>query len=176
MLFHIVPKVEEIYIADMIENPPPAGGHDVCVLNQMYEISEAKLVAGKGIVGDRWFGVSEFRLKSGENKSFDHDRHVSLIEKESINKIVDLGFDILPKDLRRNFLTVGISLEGALGKKFKIGNSVILEGTRLCYSCQHIEDYTGKKGIAKVLKNMGGLRARVIQGGTVKKGDRIRLL
>ena len=55
----------------------------------------------------------------------------------------------------------------------ELGN-VVLRGIRLCEPCDHLESLT-VKGIKDGLHHRGGLRAQVVQGGTLRAGDVIRL-
>lgn len=177
MLFAKQPKLLEIYIGKCAgENPPPAGGFPVSILNQMQEQTSVELIKDMGIVGDRWFGVAEFKGRDGKLKSFDHKRQVSLIGIETICKLQEQGFAVTASMLRRNLLTQNITLENLVGRSFQIGEEVILEGTKLCHSCRHIEEYAKMPGIMKALEPMGGLRSKVIQGGMIQKGDKIKLL
>ena len=52
---------------------------------------------------------------------------------------------------------------------------VVLRGLRLCEPCAHLEKLT-VKGVARGLFHRGGLRAQVIKGGVLRKGDAIRPL
>lgn len=160
-------RLLSIFIADICgPDPPPAGGHGE--INPMRQVEEIEVVSNKGIVGDRWFGVKEFRLKNGELRPFSHPRQISLISLDSINEIKE-SIDIEAIHLRRNLLIEGISLEDKVGKIIRIGE-VILKGSGLCRSCKHIEDVT-QPGVKDALFRIGGLRAEVIKGGTLKAGD-----
>jgi len=153
-------------------NPPPAGGWGHKNVNKMISIDEAELVAGAGIVGDRWFGVKEYKLKGGATEKFRKNREISLIGIEQVN---ELGkYKIKPIMLRRNLLTRGIVLKELVGKVFKVG-SVELRCEELCQPCKHIERYTNSPGLIKSLFNKGGVRASVLAGGTIKIGDEICL-
>jgi MOSC domain-containing protein YiiM len=50
---------------------------------------------------------------------------------------------------------------------------VLLRGTRLCEPCRHLEDLT-QKGVLSGLVHRGGLRARILNEGTIHVGDVIR--
>lgn len=162
-------KLLSIFIAPLCGPfPPPAGGYGK--VNLMKEVNEVEAVEDRGLKGDRWFDVKEFRLPNGNLKPFSHERQVSLISIDAIKKLQET-LDIEAIQLRRNLLVEGITLEDKVGKLIQIGD-VILEGTGLCHSCKHIEDVT-VPGVQKILYDRGGLRAKVVQGGILKKGDKI---
>ena len=81
------------------------------------EVSSIKVLANKGIVGDRHF--KEFN---------DPYCQLSLIESENIDYYnVKYGLNIRYVDFRRNIVTQGISLNDLIGKKLLIGK-VEVEG------------------------------------------------
>ena len=57
-------------------------------------------------------------------------------------------------------------------RTFRVG-SVVIEGLELCEPCGHLEKLT-LPGVRKALIHRGGLRARIVEGGTLKVGDRVR--
>ncbi len=58
-----------------------------------------------------------------------------------------------------------------IGKRFRMGE-VVCEGIRICEPCTYLEKLTGKR-VMRPLVHKGGLRARIVSGGTVRIGDRI---
>ena len=42
-------------------------------------------------------------------------------------------------------------------------------------ACVHLDELTGKK-VMKALVHTGGLRARIVQGGTIRVGDTIEAI
>jgi len=76
---------------------------------------------------------------------------------------------------RRNVLVSGINLLALVNQQFKIGDEVILEGTGQCHPCSRMEENFGAGGY-NAMRGLGGLTARVIQGGTIKIGDKIELI
>ena len=161
-----------IYIAALCGPvPPPAGGHGKT--NPMVSVEEVEAVKDKGLIGDRWFDVKQFRFQNGKLKDFSHPRQVSLISSKAIVKLKK-KFDIEAIDLRRNLLVGGVEFEDCIGKKFSIGE-VVLEGTGLCRACKHIDDVTFP-GVKDILKDFGGLRAKVLKSGTIQCGDLLCLI
>ena len=129
-------------------------------------IDSVEAVAGKGLEGDRYFG----RIKKGQPKP--HDA-ATLIEAETIEALMADGMALSPGETRRNITTRGIHLNALVGRRFTVGDAVF-EGYELCDPCRHLEKRTGKKLMA-ALENRGGLRAYVIQSGTIHIGDTIEV-
>lgn len=125
----------------------------------MQLVDTIELVAGSGLVGDRY-----------ANKP---SQEVTLIEQEALEAARrDCNLEMTHAESRRNLLTSGVPLNHLVGRQFSVG-SAVLEGVELCEPCSHLERLTGKK-VIKPLLHRGGLRARVIQGGTIQPGDEIR--
>jgi hypothetical protein len=169
-----IPFLKSIFIAKPAgPNPPPAGGY--CVVNPMESLNSVELIANKGIIGDRFFDVSYFKLGE-KNIQFPTCRNVSLINIENIDKInLENNLKLEEKDLRRNLILKNIKVELLLGRKFRIGGVEFL-GVDLCKSCKHIEEVTNIKNLAKFLHPIGGLRAKVLCDGRISVGDKICLM
>ncbi len=148
-------KLVAIYVA------PGAGG-------EMQGVSQVKAVAGKGLEGDRYFKGSGTFAEPGNP-----DREVTLIEREAI-AAAEKEYDVaLPEqDARRNLITEGVPLNHLVERTFQVGE-VTLRGIRLCEPCGHLEKLT-VKGIRKALVHRGGLRAQIVESGTLKIGDPVR--
>ncbi len=127
-------------------------------------------MAGRGIVGDRYFD------RAGTFSDWPHDHEFTLVEAEAIEAVAtEYGLTLEPGETRRNVTTRGIALNALIGKQFRIGETVVCEGTRLCHPCAHLEVVTGKGGLARLLANRGGLRAHILVGGTIRPGDTIEV-
>jgi MOSC domain-containing protein YiiM len=135
----------------------------------MQPADEIEAITGQGLRGDR------YAQKSGTftRGEIEPSQQVTLIESEAIEAAVrDAKLDITHLDTRRNLLTEGVPLNHLVGKTFTVG-SVTLRGVKLCEPCGHLEKLTCA-GIEKTLLHRGGLRAEVVQGGTLRVGDTIR--
>ena len=129
------------------------------------EISEIKVLSGKGILGDRHFNDHE-----------DHKGQITLIEKENIDYYNNKYKSNIPyTDFRRNIVTEGIELNSLLKKEIEIGTTKILP-YELCKPCLHLEQMVSGKGIIKEFLRRGGLRCEVLVSGKVKIGDKIKIL
>lgn len=151
-------KIEAIYIGSETGKPLQA-------------MDEVITIAGVGIDGDRYAN------KDGTfNQSEDDEAtQVTLIEGEAIDAALDeFGEDFREGRSRRNLVTRGIRLNDLVQQRFQVGEAV-LEGAQLCHPCSHLSKLTATDS-RKSLKNRGGLRTIVIQGGVIRVGDRIKVL
>lgn len=123
------------------------------------EVVEA--VAGRGLEGDRYYeGRGTF---SGPG----HGYQLTLVEAEVLDSI-DLPWD----QARRNIVTRGIALNSLVGHRFKVG-AVECIGRRLAEPCAHLEKLS-RPGLLRPLVHRGGLRADILEGGSITIGDQIR--
>ncbi|MFO3797519.1 MAG: MOSC domain-containing protein, partial [Anaerolineales bacterium] len=79
-----------------------------------------------------------------------------------------------PIESRRNIATRGVALNHLVGRRFRLGEAVLL-GIQLCEPCGYLEQKTGK-AVRAGLVHRGGLRARVLEGGLIRPGDTIQVL
>ncbi|PCJ38375.1 MAG: sulfurase [Cellvibrionales bacterium] len=143
-------KVEHLFIADKATK----------VLQSQTTVVA---VVGRGLEGDRYF------YRRG---SFSHwpgrGREVTLIESEVLTSL-PAGCAISASQARRNIVTSGVRLNALVGQYFQLGE-VVLYGVRLCDPCAHLDKLT-RPGVMAALVGKGGLRADVIEGGTICSGD-----
>ena len=78
---------------------------------------------------------------------------------------------VAPATLRRNLVVSGIPLAALRGRRFRIGD-VLLEGTDACDPCSRMEAALGPGGY-NAMRGMGGLCARILEGGTLRRGDAV---
>lgn len=119
----------------------------------------------KGIQGDRYFrSDGSWATKQGSG------RQITLIEVEAIRSAESvLGHEIPLGSSRRNIITEGISLNELVGKEFSVGETRLL-ATRLCDPCKYLGQLTSP-ALSEALKNRGGLRCDILQGGEIRVGD-----
>ena len=134
----------------------------------MEAVAEVRAVPGKGLEGDRYFKkVGTYSNHPGSG------REVTLIEAEAIEALArDLKIQLALGASRRNITTRGVPLSHLVGKRFRVGE-VLLEGTRLCEPCKHLEGLT-QQGVLAGLVHRGGLRTVILEGGTIRVGDAVR--
>ncbi len=135
----------------------------------MLAVESIRVVAGKGIEGDRFFkraGTYEGTGRLGAG------REVTLIEASALRALKEEhGIELAFAETRRNILVEGVALNDLVGREFKVGN-VTLRGMRLCEPCRHLSELTGKP-LVSPLCHRGGLNAQAVTTGTVSKGDRV---
>ena len=148
-------QLEYIYITDRSSQP-------------MQERPEAKLIAGVGIEGDRYATGQGFYSKTPRI-----DRQCTLIEIETLDAILrDHKITVLPGESRRNLTTRGVPLNHLVGREFYVGG-VRLRGERLNVPCKYLEELLDRK-VFNPLLNRSGLNCSIVQGGTIRKGEKIR--
>jgi MOSC domain-containing protein YiiM len=131
----------------------------------MKSITNARVVAGRGLEGDRYFeGVGTYSNNPGSG------REVSLIEGEAIEALArDYGIELSPALVRRNLVTRVVALNHLVGRQFIVG-AVKLRGVRLCDPCAYLEKLS-RPGTLRGLIHRGGLRAEIVTGGMIQVGD-----
>ena len=124
----------------------------------MHAVDMAEATTGHGLSGDR------YASSSGK-------RGITLLQAEHLPVIAALSGHALiaPATLRRNVLVSGIPLVALKGRRFRIGD-VLLEGTDDCDPCSRMEAALGAGGY-NAMRGMGGLCARILEGGSLRLGD-----
>jgi MOSC domain-containing protein YiiM len=116
---------------------------------------------GYGLVGDAHAGSSTHR-------------QVSLLALESIARMNESGFDLKPGDFAENITTRGINLAALpVGTILSIGENVVMEVTQIGKEC-HTACAIRRK-VGDCVMPTEGIFARVVKGGAVTPGDRIKL-
>ncbi|MFC6671329.1 MOSC domain-containing protein [Marinobacterium aestuariivivens] len=130
----------------------------------MRSLDRAELVPGEGILGDRFHG------------RIDSKRQVTLFQAENLAVLASLLHveAVDPGLLRRNLLVRGISLQALGGRCFRIGG-VLLEGAGQCHPCSRMEAALGPGGF-NAMRGIGGLCARILEGGTIRPGDTVTVV
>ena len=124
---------------------------------------EIELTTEGGIVGDHYRGTNG-------------KRQVTLLQREHLAVLSSvLDKPVSPEMLRRNLLVSGINVLALREARFQIGEEVILEGTGACHPCSRMEENLGPGGYNAV-RGHGGITARVLRGGTLRRGDTVRFL
>ena len=102
-------------------------------------------------------------------------RAVTLIQAEHLLAIASIldRESIAPELLRRNIVVAGINLKSLKHRQFQIG-SAILFATGNCAPCSFMDEQLGPGGY-NAMRGHGGITARVVQAGTIRIGDHVRL-
>ncbi|UYZ63720.1 MOSC domain-containing protein [Hymenobacter weizhouensis] len=105
-------------------------------------------------------------------------RQVTLIQHEHLAAVAGfLGLDapMEPGRLRRNLVVSGLNLLALKNRHISIGTEVVLEITGECHPCSRMEEELGPGGY-NAMRGHGGLTARIVQGGTIRVGDEVRVV
>ncbi len=122
-------------------------------------VESVELRENHGIVGDAHAG--------------EWHRQVSLLAKESIDKMRKLGLDVDCGDFAENITTEGIDLPGLpIGTRLTMGET-LLEVTQIGKECHTRCAIYHQAGDCVMPKE--GIFVRVITGGVVRPGDAIEL-
>ena len=126
-------------------------------------LAEANYIADFGLEGD-------WRSRKGRG------RQITLIEAESLERVADiLGLDKIPPGAsRRQVVVRGISLNETVGKKLRVG-PLLIGVHRLCDPCDNMETMIGRGAMA-AMDQLGGICAKVIEGGVLRPGDSISIV
>jgi len=125
-----------------------------------FEHDSVELKSGHGIKDDR-FEFSRYPL--------------TFISEEVIIEVCkSLELEYKPSLFRRNIIISGINLNQLVAKRFVIRNeftkeSVVFEGIGHCAPCTWMNAVM-KKGAYKLMIGRGGLRAKVTNSGSLKRG------
>ncbi len=123
-------------------------------------VTEAECHAGKGIVGDRYYGhKADFK---GQITFF------SAEVADAVRRSLGLKA-IAPSFFRRNVLVERLDLNALIGRRFRLGD-VEFSGSEECRPCYWM-DQAVAPGAYKALIGRGGLRCRILVGGTLAVGE-----
>ena len=119
-------------------------------------VQEATAISGMGLEGDR-------------SCRADNVRQVLLMDKETLDRM-----DLAPGQIKENITTSGVDLTVAkAGHVFFIGDEVTMEVVGDCEPCGKMDAI--RPGLREGLNGRRGMLATVINGGSIKVGDSIRL-
>ncbi|MHC4287659.1 MAG: MOSC domain-containing protein [Planctomycetota bacterium] len=123
-------------------------------------VPEAEVKTDFGIVGDAHGG--------------NWHRQISLLAIESIDKMIEMGADVLPGSFAENITTQGMELLGLpIGSTLRIGNEIELEVTQIGKECHtRCEIY---QQVGDCIMPREGIFTKVIKAGRIKVGDTIEV-
>jgi MOSC domain-containing protein YiiM len=137
----------------------------------MLAVDELDIVAGTGIVGDRYFSASQ--RHAGQN--------ITLIEAEEIEGFnARNGMRLSLTDPRRNVITRNLRLNQLVGLEFTIG-STRFRGVELCEPCATLSSYLAgqvmtKQTFIREFAHRCGLRADILGSGRIRVGDEVAVV
>jgi hypothetical protein len=120
----------------------------------------AEAVSGRGLKGDRYYD------RRGTFSAPGRGYELTLVDADVLDS-VGLPWEAA----RRNIVTTGIALNGLVGRRFKVGDALCI-GRRLAEPCAHLEKLA-RPGLLRPLVHRAGLRADILEGGTIAVGDRV---
>ena len=127
---------------------------------EMAEKKKVECVAGKGIVGDRFFDFKEdFK---GQLTFFSEEVYLDLKERFNVD---DRG----PSVFRRNVVLTGINLNSLIDREFSLGD-VDMKGTEEATPCYWMNQ-AYCEGAEEALRGRGGLRVRILSDGELSQGS-----
>jgi MOSC domain-containing protein YiiM len=132
----------------------------------MRRVSFVEAVAGAGLRGDRYFA---------EDDDHDPPEEITIFSREDVEAAAaESGIDITPGDLRRNIMTAGVDLQGAIGGRLRIGD-VVVDSLEANPPCAHLQRLA-RKALLEPLVDRGGLRGRLVVSGPIEEGDPVEIL
>jgi len=121
--------------------------------------AEGILRAGHGLEGDGHAG--------------DPTRQVSLLARESVQKMREKGLEVGPGDFAENLTTEGMDLVGlTIGDRLELESGALLEITQVGKECHARCAIYYQAGDCVMPRE--GVFARVVRGGSVRPGDELR--
>jgi MOSC domain-containing protein YiiM len=124
----------------------------------MTEVEQITCIAGKGIVGDRYFGFRD--NYKGQITFFEQEAHEQLCAQLGV-------WDCGPEVYRRNVITGGVRLNDLIGMEFEV-QGVRFFGREECRPCYWM-DFAFSSGAEDALKGRGGLRAEILTNGHLRR-------
>lgn len=141
----------------------------------MERVPSVEAVAGRGLRGDRYFHGTGTFVDWTDEADRPPGYDVTLIELEALEAIErEADISLNPGEHRRNIETRDVALNHLVGKRFRVGDAVC-RGDRLCEPCSYLENRVAD-GVQQALVHRGGLRADVLEPGTIWPGDAVEPL
>jgi MOSC domain-containing protein YiiM len=129
---------------------------------QAIEVPSVDCVAGRGILGDRFFDYR--KSYKGQITFFALEVFEELCRTLSVP-------NASPALLRRNVVTRGIDLNTLIGQEFEV-QGVRFYGTGECRPCYWMNRAVAP-GTEDFLKGRGGLRAEILTDGSLRRTSRL---
>lgn len=116
-----------------------------------------------------------YGIESDAHASGDWHRQISLLAMESIKKMQDMGLKVGSGDFAENLTTEGIDLISLpVGTRITVGEETEVEVSQIGKVCHKRCAIYYQAGDCVMPKE--GIFAKVLRGGTVKKGDEIKVI
>ena len=131
----------------------PPGEHPIL------EVDAVECVAGRGLRGDRFFDFKD-----------DYKGQITFFAWETLEAMKrELGLrEASPSATRRNVITEGLDLNGLIGREFEL-QGVRFLGVEECRPCYWMNRAFGDERVETWLRGRGGLRARILTDGWLRR-------
>lgn len=161
-------KIKMSYIKELMRNIPQVGKVEFISVRpaaraEVEELETVEAVVGKGLAGDHYRGSSG-------------NREVTLIQAEHLAGVAFMmGQEMIdPALTRRNIVVSGVNLLAFKDQQFQIGEAV-LAMTGPCEPCSRMEENLGEGGY-NAMRGHGGICCKVVKGGKIQIGDKVKLV
>lgn len=151
-------RIEHIFVSPghnyFGHHDQPPGTHE------LVEVHEVECVPGRGLRGDRFFDFKE-----------NYKGQITFFSSEVFKRLASelpLTEDASPGAARRNVVTSGVDLNTLVGREFEI-QGVRFEGVEECRPCRWMNHAFRDERVEGFLKGNGGLRARILSPGILRK-------
>ena len=129
----------------------------------------AEAMPGEGLRGDRYAVGRGHWTGRG-------DCEVTIMSEATLEQLAREGFDLRDGSHRRNLVVRGLADDVLSGSAVAIG-AVRLKVDERRPPCRYLERLTGMPGLRDAMAGgRAGFSARVTEGGTMRIGDRVRVL
>ncbi len=142
------------------------------------------LIAGHGVEGDYHAGAKvRHRSRAAATPDLPNIRQVHLMHSELFDEMAAIGITVTPGAMGENITTRGLAiLDLAPGTKLYLGDSAIIEVTGVRNPCAQLNgvderllQQVAMKADDGSITRKAGIMAIVLEGGTVRPGDAIRV-
>ncbi len=141
-----VPHVEAIHIGG--KQPAP-----------LESVSEVEAVAGRGLVGDRYF---------------DGYRQISIVSSEELAEAAaEWGGEIPAGSTRRQITISEGRFNRTPGTSIRLGD-VVVQVNGDCSPCEQMNKSVGPEA-REFLRGRGGITGSIVEGGTIRVGDPVKI-
>jgi len=149
-------RIEEIFLSPghnyFGHHGKPAGE------NPLVAVSEVECVAGRGLVGDRFFDFKD-----------DYKGQITFFAREVFEEVcrsTGVSVHLSAGLTRRNIITSGVELNDLIGRRFSV-QGLEFEGMSECKPCYWM-DQAIAPGAEDAMQGRGGLRAKILTSGTLR--------
>lgn len=118
---------------------------------------------------DEAVAISDLGLEGDQHAVAGSPRQVLLMDNETL-----VSFGLTPGVIRENITVEGVDFSAVrAGQVFFVGDQVTLEATGPCLPCYRMDEI--RYGLQQELQGRRGVVAMVLNGGTFRVGDAVRV-